>query len=419
MTALALLYLLVPPVDLRLPEGPGPVTNPYKGYAPWVQPGGLKDVPSTMVYYGVSWRELEPKEGEYRFAEWEAKTLKATPGKRVVLRVYMDYPHSAPGVPQWLLDQGVKMTSYSDYGGGKSPDYADPRLRNALKKLILAMGARWNKDQQVAYVQLGILGHWGEWHTYPRPELFASDEVQAEVVDTLRAAFPDKKLMGRNAVGYVGKQAWLGFHDDMIPSDTLGPEDWAFWPTIKTAGRDANWKVAPTGGEMVPGAAIQYLGKDWDLTLRAVKEAHLSWLGPYCPLLENSQDPTYQKRAAELSQKLGYEFRLSRVVAIGLDVRLEGVNQGVAPFYYPWPARFALLDGKGKVVSTTDAPSDVRKWLPGPFSLSTSLKKPAKPGSYRLAFGLIDPWSGRPAVQFANQLPEIDGWTVLTPISVK
>jgi hypothetical protein len=420
MTSLLLLSILAPAVDLRLPEGPGPIANPLKGYAPYVQPGGLSGVPTTMAFFETSWRELEPMPGDYRFAEWEAKTSHAAPSKdkRVVLRVWLDYPNMPVGIPQWLLDQGVKMTPYTDFGGGKSPDYSDPRLRAALKKFIAAMGARWNKDHQVAYIQLGMLGHWGEWHTYPRPELFASDEVQKEVVDSFRAALPDKQLMGRNAVGYVGKQAWLGFHDDMIPQDTLGPEEWAFWPTIKAAGRGGNWKVAPTGGEMVPGAARQYLGKEWDLTLKAVREAHLSWIGPYCPTLIDPKDPEYSQRAAELSQKLGYEFRLTRVTAKGLSVRVEGVNQGVAPFYYPWPVRLALLDGTGKVVSSVGAPVDVRKWLPGPFALSALLKKPARAGVYRLAIGLIDPWSGRPTVQFANRLPNVNGWTVLAPISL-
>src|SRR5689334_9687299 len=105
-----LLPLLAPTLDIRLPAGPGPVTNPLKGYAPYPESGGLAELPTTMVYYSTSWRELEPKEGEYRFAEWEAKTFKsgASGDKRVVLRVYMDYPNQPTAVPQWLIDAGVK-----------------------------------------------------------------------------------------------------------------------------------------------------------------------------------------------------------------------------------------------------------------------------------------------------------------------
>lgn len=417
----ALLPLLASSLDIRLPAGPGPVTNPLKGYAPYPGPGGLADFPTTMTYHSTSWRELEPKQGEYRLAEWEAKTFKsgAARDKRVVLRVYMDYPNQPAALPQWLVDAGVKMNPYDDkeVGKGLSPDYSDSRLRAALGGLIKAMGARWNRDPQVAFVQIGLLGHWGEWHTWPRSELFAPDAVQREVVEGLRAAFPDKHLMGRTATGALS-QAWLGYHDDMIPDDTLGPEEWKFLPNLKAAGRGDNWKVAPTGGEMVPGAAVRYLGRDWDQTLRAVKEGHLSWIGPYCPTLVDSKDATFRDRAAELSRRLGYEFRLERLAVADGKLRLEGTNQGVAPFYYRWPLRFALLDGKGIAVATSDASADVRKWLPGSFAATANLPKPPKAGTYRLAVGLIDPWVSKPTVRFANRLDVVDGWTVLSPLTL-
>jgi hypothetical protein len=412
---------LAPAIDVALPEGPGPVTNPLKGYAPYVQPGGLTDVPTTMTFYETSWRELEPKQGDYRLAEWEAKTFKSAPvrNKRTVLRVYMDYPNQPVALPQWLIDAGVKMNPYNDneVGKGLSPDYSDPRLQSALAALIKAMGARWNRDPQVAYVQLGLLGHWGEWHTWPRAELFAPDNVQRLVIDGLRKAFPDKQLMGRTATGYLS-QPWMGYHDDMIPDDTLGPEDWRFLSNLKANGRGDNWKVAPTGGEMVPGAARRYLGKDWDQMLRAVTEGHLTWIGPYCPTMVDSDDATFRARAAELSQRLGYEFRLNHVSVADGKVRLQGVNQGVAPFYYRWPLRFALLNAGGTAVATSDSASDVRKWLPGPFAAEATLPKPPKRGAYRLAVGLIDPWVSKPTVRFANRLDVVDGWTVLTNVTL-
>lgn len=413
-----LLPLVASAIDVALPAGPGPVTNPLKGYAPYMDSAPATDVPFTMAFYETSWRELEPQDGDYRFAQWEAGTMRspAAKDKRVVLRVWMDYPNQPVGVPQWLIDAGVKMNPYDDkeVGKGLSPDYGDPRLRSALAKLIAAMGKRWNKDPQVAYIQLGLLGHWGEWHTWPREELFAPDAVQREVIDGMRAAFPDKPLMGRTATGYLS-QPWMGYHDDMIPQDTIGPEDWKFLSNLKAAGRDANWKVAPTGGEMVPGAAGRYLGAEWPLLLRAVEEGHLTWIGPYCPTMFAGKAPEYRARAEELSRRLGYEFRLERLRLDGSKVRLTGRNQGVAPFYERWPVRLALLDKTGKAIATSDAPSDVRTWRPGPFAFDATLPKGTK-GPYRLAIGVIDPWTHRPAVRFANRLPVVDGWTVLTTL---
>jgi hypothetical protein len=124
----------------------------------------------------------------------------------------------------------------------------------ALVRFIRALGAYFNNHPRVAFVQLGLLGFWGEWHTWPRPELFASDATQRTVVDEMRAAFPNKILQARTANGYLGVHPWLGYHDDMFPEDTDGGEAWHFLPNLRRAGRDQNWKVACIGGEMVPGS---------------------------------------------------------------------------------------------------------------------------------------------------------------------
>ncbi|RYG42047.1 DUF4832 domain-containing protein [bacterium] len=422
------LALLAGNVDRALPAGPGPVTNPLKGYAPYVD--AIKDttIPFTMVYHDASWAELEPERGVWKFDEWAARTMRAAPSrdKRAILRVYVDYPNRKPGgIPQWLLDSGVKTTAYSDYGGGLAPDYADPKFRSGIKRLIAEMGRRWNKDPQVAFIQIGLLGFWGEWHTYPRTELFAPAIVQKEVIDAMRAAFPDKPLMARNAADYVGQQTWLGFHDDMIPEDTLGPEEWKFLPTLRASGRENNWKIAPTGGEMVPGAAKRWLGEGWATTLQAVRDTHFSWIGPYCPLLETG-DATFKARAIELSQKSGYQFRLTRVrhagrvaPSGGLNVQVEGMNEGVAPMYGHWPVRIAVLDASGAEVGGGRSPSDPFSWLPGKFFFGAKFPAPKTPGHYRIALGLIDPWTQRSAVRFANPLPVENGWTILSEFDVR
>ena len=41
-----------------------------------------------------------------------------------------------------------------------------------------------------------------------------------------------------------------------------------------------------------------------------------------------------------------------------------------------------------------------------------------QPGEYRMALGIRDPWQNRPAIRFANELPVIDGWTVLSRIKI-
>jgi hypothetical protein len=383
--------------------------------------------PVSMAYEYGSWKELEPSEGRFEFEAWEAKSWNRAPaaGKQVVLRVVLDYPNEPVDVPQWLIDKGVKMTHYDEFGGGYSPDYDDPRLLGPLLTFVRAFGKRYDHNDRVAYVQLGLLGHWGEWHTYPRDELFASEKVQAEVIQAMHEAFPDKPLLARNASYRSCQLPWLGFHDDMIPSDTFGTEDWEFLPAIQKGGVGTNWKVAPLGGEMVPGAAAQYLGKDWPLLQRAVKEAHFTWIGPYCPAMK--PNPTKQElaRIEDLIRSLGYQFRLITATIpeatrskSSLAFTVTGLNEGVAPLYASWKPTFALIDETGRVIQRIESKANPRSWLPGQFSLEANGMAPASPGKYRIGFGIVDPASGKARVRFANALDSIDGFTVIGKITV-
>ncbi|MBS1726393.1 MAG: DUF4832 domain-containing protein [Armatimonadetes bacterium] len=425
ITALLAAHFLGTTYEWTYKPAPGPIVNPLKGWAPYVGEGSQIQQPYSMVYFNVKWNELEPRDGVYKFNEWEKKTwdIPAAKGKLVVFRVSMDYPTEKTGVPQWLIDAGLKMTPYTDYGGGKSPDYSDPRLQKALLKFIKALGARYNSNPRVAFIQVGLLGFWGEWHTWPRTELFASDDFQKQVLDTMTKAFPDKKLMARNPSGVAGSYTNLGFHDDMIPQDTVGSEDWKFLPGILAHNLGANWKQYPRGGEMVPFASKQYMVDEYSTTLKAVQDVHFTWIGPYCPALENIESDTFKSNCRQLIRTMGYQFSLTKASAQidgkNLAFRIEGTNDGVAPFYYPWTVRFALLDDQDHVAAQADSTIDIRKWLPGNFRANGSVSFATKPGKYRLALGVIDPYNRVPDVEFANQIDKIDGWQTLGQVQIK
>jgi len=245
---------------VRPPLAPGPLDNPLKGwctytYRPLTQP-------YSMVFRYVAWKDLGPRAGEYHFAEWEKRDWDAPParGKFIVFRVYLDYPGQPSGLPAWLLASGVKTTRYKEYGGGVSPDYDDPRLIAALERLIATLGRRYDRNPRVAFVEMGFLGFWGEWHTYPRTELFASPATQRRILAAAHRAFPHKVLMTRYPGVFPGPAPWLGYFDDAFPEDTGGPEDWKFLSRMARAGAGNAWRSAVIGGEMVPHAAPKWLG---------------------------------------------------------------------------------------------------------------------------------------------------------------
>lgn len=413
-------------VIIRPGLAPGPLDNPLKGYCLYTNAGKIHR-PYSMVFQYVSWKELEPTEGNYAFETWEKKKWchPRAKGKHVVLRVYADYPKKPSGLPDWLRTKGVRGKKYRAHGGGMSPDYDHPQMVVAMERLIAAFGKRYNTHPRVAFIQLGVLGFWGEWHTYPHEEWFASRATQHRIIRAYLRAFPDKQLMARYADGVLADYKAIGFHDDMFPDDTDNGKEWSFLARMRRSGHVDTWKRKVVGGEMVPNAAKKWLGKQWGFTKEMMERSHFSWVGPYGPALESKTSKAFVERSDQLVREMGYQFRFeevrySQTVLTGAlcKVAIQGVNEGVAPFYYPWSVKLAWLDEEGSVLSSVKLEEDIRNWLPGQFAFEANLTAPVKPGSYRIGFGIEDPWQGKPAVRLANRLPMAGDWTILGKVRV-
>ena len=181
-------------VVVRPESATGPLDNPLKGWCPYTDAGPIHQ-PYSMVFLSVPWKKLEPEEGRYAFEQWERRdwSVPAAQGKHVVLRVYIDYPSKPSGLPDWLKDQ-VKSTPYTDHGGGVSPDYDNPRMVAAMESLIAAMGRRYD-GTRVAFLELGLLGFWGE--CIPgRDALYAKPETERPGDRGLPAGLPEQDLDG-------------------------------------------------------------------------------------------------------------------------------------------------------------------------------------------------------------------------------
>ena len=415
---------------IRPEAAPGPLANPLKGWCPFVDANPITQ-PYSMVYLDASWRELEPTSGHFDFDGWERRAWNRPAGrnKHIVFRIIIDHPGRPSGLPDWLKGQ-VKQTPYQEHGGGLSPDYDNPLLVAGLERLIAALGERYDRDPRVAFIEVGLLGYWGEWHTWPNDRLKPSVATERRVIDAYHKAFPTVGLMARSARDYAGRQDWLGFHDDLFPEDTDNGQDWSFLASIRRSGRAENWRRAPIGGEMVPGAAQKWVGDPQTRTL--IERGHFSWVGPYCPAMARLGS---WSDAEGLVRRMGYQFRwdelrLPTQVRAGqpCQVELRGQNEGVAPFYRPWDVQLALIppaSGTGAAacaaavaVGATRVAVDVRTWLPGPIELKAAPTFQVPPGAYQLALGIIDPMTGRPAVGFANKLDARQGWTLLGPVEV-
>ena len=163
-------------------------------------------------------------------------------GHQTVFRVYLDYPTLPIGIPQYLLDAGLATYAYSDYNNTVSvcPDYRNSLLRQALTNFIAALGSRYDGDPRIGFITVGLLGFWGEWHTYPHDAWFASTDVQDDVLGAYQAAFAKTKLLVRRP-GHPSDRS-IGLATTMTPSLTKPStrRTGASWACSKLPGRQTN-----------------------------------------------------------------------------------------------------------------------------------------------------------------------------------
>jgi hypothetical protein len=400
--------------------------NPLIG---WVTDARDKDINQshTLVYASFSWRDIESVKGEYdfkkfeeehNFSYWKSKNIK------IVIRLYLDYPQdkSHRDIPDWLYEEmGGKGVVYSNaYGVGFSPDYNDPMLLNYHEELIQAIADRYDGDSDVAFVEIGSLGHWGEWHTGTNnDELipFASQDVCEAITNQYLKYFNNKKLLMRHPTKIAADNK-LGLFNDSF-GDVFQTEDcfinWfskgyvdqrtgAFNPPMQDF-----WMYAPSGGEIANSPGEQYFtNANIDRTLLQLKTSHTSWLGPSGPFY--SADDEIKKNLDVAQNNMGYKFYISKAVidknAIfngNRTLRISVNNVGDAPFYYEWPLRLFIEDFNNNIKYVKTADFDIRTLMPDSCAeVQFIIPKAFGNNTYKAYIGIADPSTDQAAIQFAN-----------------
>lgn len=370
------------PATPAVPLGyaPAPPDNPLKGFVPYLRAG--RTFPHSLEWDYTKLSDVMSGPTNFNWTPFETKLdAAASRGHQFVARFYLEWPGRSTGVPRFLIEAGLAMRTWTNTNTqpwppavDHTPDYEDPRLRAALTNFIHALGARYDGDPRLGFVQVGLLGTWGEWHNHPNNDWFASKTVQREVLDAYAAAFPQTRLVVRYPAGpddprYAdNSERAVGYHDDSFAWATVHtgrPGDaWFFETKLRQAGATTKWRTQPIGGEVRPEVwgclfdepTCAPSGQDFD---RCVEATRASWLcneGVFRHQLAGAA----RERALRAAQRLGYELYVTSaefgVRREQLTVSLAVTNTGVAPFYYDWPVELAARDNDGKLVRT---------WKPG------------------------------------------------------
>lgn len=436
---------------MPLKYAPAPVDNPLKGLVPYS--GDYRErFPHSMEFNYLPVSAVVIERGEYDWKPLE-KLLDdiAGRGHQAVVRFFLEYPGKKEGIPAYLVKGGLKVHTYKNTHSRpepptevRTPDYADANLRQMLADFIAAWGRKYDGDARLGYITAGLLGYWGEWHDYPREDLYASKAVETEVMNAYEAAFKITPVLlrypaGENHYAHAPNAARnFGFHDDSFAWATLDTgkkgDEWFFAPLIKAAGKQAleKWKTRPIGGEIRPDAWGKVFdekpGKKGIQNFRqCVAETHATWMMD-SGMFEKKQNAARIRRAEDEVRRMGYEFHIPAVTISAanrkIGVKTEIENRGIAPFYYNWPAEFGLIGTDGKVAKTFAGKGKLVGLLPGepPRVWNDELDaKEVAAGKYKLGLRVPNALKNGHPVGFANQTQDADakGWVTLGGVELQ
>ncbi|TBL53879.1 DUF4832 domain-containing protein [Obesumbacterium proteus] len=432
----------------------GPLTNPGNGVASFHDGYGERlsesKYPNTGIeYQRLYWSDLEPVEGKFNYTLVDgafAVAARHKPAMNVGLRfMTLEEPDSGSRIPDWLIKKGIKGT-WTPNGKTFVPDLDDPVFIQYAQRLLNAFGKRYDGNPELAFLDIGMVGSWGEWHNSNFPtvkpllERYSTEQLN-RYVDMHFTAFPHTpKIMlisGGETLAYAAKKGagwradcWGDWHNftpewshmrDDYPQRLAAAQ--ASWSGFNTA-----WKKAPVSleicGYMAEWLSVQHYTReqvqasfDWALA------HHASTLN-----LKSREVPEkYRDIVDKALEKIGYRFRVvslthDKTSPLGQPIVLDSQwsNDGVAPIYLPYRLAWRLQDEQGNTVTQAVTDADIRQWLPGQHALHSTLVVPSnlKSGRYVVDVALIDK-SGKARIQLANEGQQNDGWYRLSTITLQ
>ena len=398
--------------------------NPLMGYAPSAWYNEVSEDIS-LLYMDITWAELEPEEGVYNWASIDEENQISRwrkEGKHLVLRFVCDIPSEEAhiDIPEWLYEKSGEAGRWYDgeYGKGFAPDYNNPTIISCHEQAVKALGEHFGQDGLISYVELGSLGHWGEWHVNYSEGIqrIPREAVRDKYILPWTEAFPDAMILMRRPFAAVEKYGF-GLYNDMT-GQPEATQSWLGW--INNGGEydqtgEKNvivpmkdfWKTAPSGGEFTSSLSMEeMLDTNLSGTVEMIREAHTTFLGPKIP------DENYVDGYKEVLKNMGYRLWISMAelknTAKGSRLKLTWENSGVAPMYKEWPVYVYIEDESSKLVEKSRISIKISSLLPGEKATTLTALETERMNSllekgYRLSVGIEDPMTELPCVRFAME----------------
>lgn len=316
---------------------------------------------ASLTHTYIRWNELENDESDGIEKIIQVSNQKwnnvAAKNMKVIPRVYLHW--DAENEKYWPADM-------------QTGDYTSEQFQARVLRLIKRLGACWDNDPRVAFVEMGIIGKWGEHHS-PSPTV----NTQKLLGDAFKKAFKNKKVSVRQFWEHFEDHPFGEYWDSWAHFDQM----WSNGNNIKQVNeKTGRYKENYIGGEVAynwgnyeiqPGASPTHsvaIQKHRDFVINSIRWLHctqLRWISNYDQYNANAI-----AGAEEIQKAFGYRYVLEKVsfsMSDSLKVSFDVTNTGSAPFYYNWPVEVALLDSftHEPVWKATMENVDIRNWMPG------------------------------------------------------
>ena len=444
------------------------IRNPMKGLREFFGPGYDKVRDEYPYPYGsiikeyMQWNMLENNESDgvdkiiaysnHRWQGVEDINVKVIPRIYIVWmepwhggyakNTHTDNPDDLNGW-HWPSDIPGETYDEDDLNAPIIGGYCHPTFQERVKKLVEKAGQAWDNDPRVAYVEMGIIGEFGEHHDPDITTVWAPHDqpnhvenrtwlpgIEKVLGDAFTAAFKNKKVMVRYA--YEFKDYEFGIYWD---SWAIDEEKVRGYEEMKKLGD--RWKTQPIGGEITWNWGSLYKCKSFEevvadkdtreYVMEQIRNLHCNHLGGIT--WADFNEPEFRKNAEILQKAMGYrfiinEFSYPKEIKVGAQfpISFKVVNSGSSPFYYNWPVEVALLDPEshqkvwGKILEEVN----ISEWMPGDnwsvdehkyqiapptyhIRKNISIDAPIAKGKYILALTVLDPAGMQPSLRFANE----------------
>lgn len=358
-------------------------SNVPANYGSQLEPSDiLEDFPGlSTVYLRLPWAYLEQEEGKFNWAildtpaqRWIAK------GKRIAFRFTTSENWMKYATPEWVKNAGAKGTFY-EFNRGRvpmsqtwDPIFDDPIYLEKLNAFLAAAAKRYDENPNVAFIDVGTYGMWGEGHTFMSSQQdnialqkLHIDLHQKHFKKTLLCIsddFAGHDIPGKNfPITDYALSRGVTLRDDSILVQPP-PRSWyhaemaqSFWPTLPVILEHEHY-AGSKGRQAWSG----------ELLLKSVEDYHASFMSIHGQPREilNENRETIDK----INLRMGYRIQPMEVswpksVKIGtpqvFKVEWTWSNKGVAPCYPGGYPCLTIKDEKGGIVSVlSDESLDMR-----------------------------------------------------------